>query len=326
MGMNKHVRERFGRRLKLRDLNIFLAVARERNMSKAAAALAISQPAVSRAISDMERDLGVPLLDRHPHGVEPTLYGRSLIKRGTVIFDEIRQSVKDIEFLADPTAGEIRLGCTPPLAAGIMPAIIETLNRRYPRVVLQVTPGNVNSLQRELHGRNIELAMWRTRSPVSDEDMEAQVLFRDRSVVVAGSRSKWTRRQRIDLAELLEEPWILPPSGAMSDSSIDNPFRFGEAVVPRATVSSTSMAMTMSLLAGGRFLSLLPESMLRLAPNYASVKVLPVKLRVPARLVTIAALKHRTLSPAAQLFIACARDVTKTIGLPRADQRSRANR
>src|SRR5437870_4993392 len=125
--MAMQVNDRIGRRLKLRDLNIFLAVAKERSMSKAATQLAISQPAVSRAIADMEYTLGVPLLDRNPHGVEPTLYGRSLMKRGIVVFDELRQSVREIEFLADPSAGEIRIGCSAPLAAGIVPAIIERL-------------------------------------------------------------------------------------------------------------------------------------------------------------------------------------------------------
>src|SRR4051794_22730743 len=86
-----HVNDRVGRRLKLRDLNIFVAVVKERSMSKAAAALAISQPAVSRAIADMEYALGVPLLDRNPHGVEPTINGRSLVKRSIVVFDELRQ-------------------------------------------------------------------------------------------------------------------------------------------------------------------------------------------------------------------------------------------
>ena len=304
---------RVGRRLKLRDLNIFLVVAKEKSMSKAATELAISQPAISRAIADMENALGVPLLDRNPHGVEPTLYGRSLIKRSIVVFDELRQSVRDIEFLSDPTAGEIHIGCTPPLAAGIMPAVIERLSRRYPRVLLRVMHADVTNLQRELRDRHIELAMWRTSSDVSDKDMESEILFKDRSLVVASPRNKWARRQRINLAELLEEPWILPPSGNVAGLAIDNPFRFGDVAVPRTSVSSTSMAMTMSLLATGRFLSLLPESMVRLTPNYTCLKVLPVKLRVPARLVALVTLKHRTISPAAKLFIECAREVAKSL-------------
>ena len=108
--------ERIGRRLKLRDLNIFLAVVKERSMSKAAAVLAISQPAVSKSIADMEHMLGAPLLDRTPRGIEPTTYGQALIRRGLAVFDELRQSVRDIESLLDPTVGEVRIGCSSPLA------------------------------------------------------------------------------------------------------------------------------------------------------------------------------------------------------------------
>jgi DNA-binding transcriptional LysR family regulator len=116
--------ERIGRRLKLRDLNIFLVAVKERSMSKAANALAVSQPAISKAIADMEYTLGAPLLDRTPRGIEPTLYGRILIKRGIAVFDELRHTISDIESLLDPTAGEARIGCTEPMAAGIVPHVV----------------------------------------------------------------------------------------------------------------------------------------------------------------------------------------------------------
>ena len=74
-------------------------------MGKAAERLAISQPVVSKAIADMEHALAVRLLDRSQRGVEPTPYGRALIKRGIAIFDEMRQGIEEIEFLSDPTAG-----------------------------------------------------------------------------------------------------------------------------------------------------------------------------------------------------------------------------
>src|SRR5947209_7223689 len=104
MNQAHHVR----RRLKLRHLEILLAVAETGSMAKAATRLAISQPAISRAIADAEDMLGVPLFDRSPQGVEPTQYGRALLKRGVAAFDEIAQGVKDIAFLADPTTGELR--------------------------------------------------------------------------------------------------------------------------------------------------------------------------------------------------------------------------
>ena len=102
--------DRVRRRLKLRDVDILLAVIQTGSMGKAAGALNMSQPAVSKAIAYLEHTLGVRLLDRSRQGVEPTPYGRALIKRGVAMFDELRQGVQDIASLTDPTVGEIRMG------------------------------------------------------------------------------------------------------------------------------------------------------------------------------------------------------------------------
>jgi DNA-binding transcriptional LysR family regulator len=100
-----HWDHRVGRRLKLRDLHILLAVAQAGSMAKAATRLAISQPAISRAIADMEHTLKVLLFDRSPQGIEPTQFGRALLKRGVAVFDELKQGVQDIEFLSNPESG-----------------------------------------------------------------------------------------------------------------------------------------------------------------------------------------------------------------------------
>src|SRR5712691_1397385 len=125
-----------GRRLKLRDLHVFFAAVQRGSMAKAAQQLGVSQPAVSEIIADLENALGVRLLDRRPQGVEPTKYGAALIKRSTTVFDELKQSVRDIEFLADPTAGEVKLGCTEAMASMLSP-VMERFARQYPRVLLR---------------------------------------------------------------------------------------------------------------------------------------------------------------------------------------------
>src|SRR5690242_506623 len=96
---------RTSRRFKLRELEILMAVVAAGGMRKAAEHLHLSQPAVSKAVADLEHTLGVTLLDRSPRGIEPTQYGTALIKRGVAVFDELKQSVQDIEFLADPQSG-----------------------------------------------------------------------------------------------------------------------------------------------------------------------------------------------------------------------------
>src|SRR5438552_513170 len=121
--------QHLGRHLKLRELNVLMTVARCGSMGKAAAQLSVSQPAISKAIADIEYTLGVRLLDRSPQGVEPTIYGRALLDRGLIAFDELRQAVKHIEFLADPTAGELRIGATIVIATGFVTAVLDQLCR-----------------------------------------------------------------------------------------------------------------------------------------------------------------------------------------------------
>jgi DNA-binding transcriptional LysR family regulator len=305
--------ERIGRRLRLRDLNMFLVVVKERSMSKAAERLAISQPVVSKTIADMEHTLGVPLLDRGPRGVEPTVYGQALIKRGVVVFDELRQSVKDIENLLDPTASEARIGSTQTLAMGIVSAVIDRLVRQHPRASFQIVEGDIPSLQRELRDRNIELLIGRAPTPISDDDMESEVLFDDRLLVVAGLKNKWSRRQKIGIAELLGEHWILPAPNTIPRSLVSDAFREAGVKMPRTTVSSLSMPVHVYLLNTGRFLALLPESTIRFSAKQFPHKVLSVDLPVKPRPVVIVTMKGRTLSPAAKRFIECTRAVIKPL-------------
>ena len=135
--------DRIERRLKLHDVRVLMSVVQAGSLSKAAERLGTAQPALSRSIAELEHALGVRLLDRSPRGVEPTAYGRALIKRGVAVFDELRQGVKDIEFLADPTAGELRIGAGEPMAAGPVSAVIDRLSRQYPRISVHVVIANV---------------------------------------------------------------------------------------------------------------------------------------------------------------------------------------
>lgn len=116
--------DRIGRRIKLRDLHILLAIVQSGSITKAAEQLAISQPVVSKVIADLEQVLGVRLLDRDRHGAQATIYGAALLKRGIAAFDELKQGVKEIEFLKGAAGGELRLGASAPMAEGLVPAIL----------------------------------------------------------------------------------------------------------------------------------------------------------------------------------------------------------
>jgi DNA-binding transcriptional LysR family regulator len=305
--------DRIGRRVKLRDLHILMEVVRWKSMVKAASHLGVSSPVVSKTITDVERMLGVSLLDRRSDGVEPTPYGRALIKRGIVVFDELRQGMKDIEYLGDPTAGEVRIGSTEPLAAGIVPAIIEALNSKYPRVCYYVAQADFGTLERQLRAREIDLVIGRPAEAISDHDLDSVVLVRDRIVFVSGLTSRWARRRKLKLAHLLGEPWSLPPSGSIPRSAVDGAFRAAGLEIPRSIVSTPVIQVHTQLIANGRFLSALPESVVYFNANRKSVKILPVDISIKLRPVLMITLKNRTCSPVVQLFMKCAHEVVEPL-------------
>src|SRR4051794_14895179 len=129
---------RLGRRLRVRDLYILSTVVKTGGMAKAARQLAMTQPSVSAAIANLEHILGVRLLDRSPRGIEPTIYAEAMLKRSVAVFDELMQSVKDVQSLADPTTGELRIGCPETVMATVLPQIVDRFSKKHPRVVVHV--------------------------------------------------------------------------------------------------------------------------------------------------------------------------------------------
>jgi DNA-binding transcriptional LysR family regulator len=300
--------ERIGRRIRLRDLHILLAVVQCKSMAKAAAHLAVSKPVVSKVIAD----LGVRLLERDRHGAEPTIYGSALLKRGVTVFDELRDGVKDIESLLDPTAGEVRIGCTLLLALSFVSAVIDRLSKRYPRIQIHLVTSQIDPLHRELTERNVEFVIVRKSGPIADERLNFEFLFDDAYVVAAGAKSPWARRRRIALAELVNEPWVLPPLESVPGSVMAKAFPGTGLAYPRATVF-TGAEVRLSLLTTGRFLTIVPASALRFPTRRPEIKILPVELPEPHVPTGIVTLKNRALSPVARLFIAHAREVAKPL-------------
>jgi DNA-binding transcriptional LysR family regulator len=308
---------RIGRRLKLRDLHILAAVVQWGSMAKAAAHLAMSQPAVSESVANLEAALRVRLLDRSTRGVEPTRYARALLKRGHAVFDELNQAIKDIELLADPTAGELRIASGEMLDAGLLPAAIDRLTRRHPGIVVDVVrAGSPATLEfRELRERTVDLVLARLPSGFAADDLDLEILFHDPNRVVVGTRSPWARRRKVALAELANEPWIFPAT-QVTRTLIAEAFHGQGLAVPREKVSAGSILLRNRLLASGRFVTVLPDSVLRYNAKQWALKALPVDLGVTPRSVAIVMLKNRTVSPVVQRFLEDVRAVAKSMSGP----------
>jgi DNA-binding transcriptional LysR family regulator len=296
-----------GRRLRLRDLHVFLAVAHHGSMAKAAVELGVSQPVVSEVIAGLEHAIGVRLFERSAQGVTLTLYGDALLQGGSMALDQLKQTISRIEFLADPAVGELKIGC-PETIAAILPPIFERIHRRHPGIVFHVSEVATPTFHLpQLRDRTLDLAVLRTRWPLPEQpfvnDLNVEELFNDETVVIAGLESQWAQMRKIDLADLAEAKWILPPADTTNSIVVMEAFRTRGLQPPAVSFVTYSVTLRTSLLATGRYVSVLPRSMMSLYARRMSVKVLPIKLAVRKWPVVVATLKNRTLSPVADMFI-----------------------
>ena len=324
-----------GRRLKLRDLHVFSVVVQRGSMAKAAAQLGVSQPTISEIIADLEQVMRVRLLDRGPRGIEPTIYGEALLKRGKVAFDELKEGIKDIEYLADPTVGEVRIACPESLASAILPPIVLRFSRENPGVVLHVDAAVTTTLDvPALRERTVDILLARVGGPVTSEndDLNVELLFDDELVVVAGTGSRWAGRRKIDPAELVNAPWVMTPPG-LATTLLAEAFGAEGLGMPKIQLVTFSMLLRAQMLATDEFITVMPKSALALNGDRFAMEVLRVNLPVRPWPVAIVSLKNRTLSPVALRFIdhlrAFAKSMTaeprREIGTTRR-QRRRRNR
>jgi DNA-binding transcriptional LysR family regulator len=274
---------------------------------------------VSEVIADLEHVLGVRLLDRHSHGVEPTVYGRALLKGGTAAFDDLKQSIREIESLADPTAGEVTIGCPESTASALFPVVTERFFRQYPNAVMHLHRMSTPTLELpELRERIVDVALVRIGRPLGheDDDLNVEILLDDRLVVAAGMQNPWTCRHKIDLAELANETWILTERGSSNYNAVAQAFRACGLDLPKICLTTYSIHLRAKLLATGPYISTFPRLAFCLEAAQFSLKELPVDLPVRSWPVGLVTLKNRTLSPVAQLFIdhvrAFAREIAAT--------------
>jgi DNA-binding transcriptional LysR family regulator len=295
--------DRIGRRLKLSDLHILLVVAEAGSMAKAARVLCVSHPVVSRAISGLEHTLGARLLERGSNGVVTTPYGTALISRGIAAFDELRQAVKDLEFLSDPTIGEVRIGSTVPLSSSFVSAVVDKLSQKFPRLVFQLQATESATLLDELNSRKLDLLVARKFGRVAEGQWLFETLYEDPYVIVASADNPLVRRRKLDLSELIEMPWALPPPDSLFGSVVVQAFRSRGLDYPRASVICFSFEVRNSLVASGRYLTVVPQSLIRLPSRRPGIKILPVQLPTPYMPIGLVTLRDRDVGPVARIFM-----------------------
>lgn len=304
--------DRIGRRLRLKDLHTLQVVADAGSMAGASRQLALSQPAISKAIADMEHVVGARLLDRSAHGVELTGSGRLLMARSRIIFDELREGIKDIESASDPTRGEVRIGTTEPIT-GFVAEVISKLSQSYPRVTYQVSVSDTTTLVRDLRERALDIVITRWTADAVADDLAAEALLKAPLAVLADRRHPLLKRKKLSLADTMGEAWTLSPPDSFLGRVVVDVFRRRKLSLPPVIVTTLSVHMRLNLLASGRYLTMLPARMVRQRANHAWLRALDIDLPESSGPIASITVKKRSIGGALKLFQQACRDADRDI-------------
>lgn len=295
------------RRLRFRDLQVFLAVVQHGSMGRAAAQLGITQPSISELISNLESTIGARLFDRSPEGVQPTIYGQALLKRAVASFDELRQGLRDLEYLADPTVGEVRIGCPDSIAATVLSKMIVNFCRDHPRIALRFDQVPAPTLEVPmLHARKLDVVISWLSAPKDrfGSDLIVETLFEDKVVVAAGRNSHWARKRKINLSDLAKGPWTGAPPETMARIVLDQAFQAASLPTPQMEVTTFSVPLRHHLMMTAGFLSAMPKSLIDRSSDLKELAIALPRHNYPVAIVTV---KNRILNPAVDLFLDRAR-------------------
>jgi LysR family pca operon transcriptional activator len=246
------------------------------------------------------------------------------MRTSTVIFDELRQAVIELKHLSDSTSGDVRIATSEPYAISLMPILIEDVSRHYPRISIDVMAMPVGSLNvhtpqfTDLRERRVDMVFGPLFDPVSEEDLQVETLFEERIVVAAGRHNGWSRKRKVALADLMQEPWCLQPPDTFAGALFAQAFKNSGLEIPAKHVMTSSVHLQIGMLASKRYLTMLPSSLVRAVGDRFGIQALPIRLRVNPRPAGIVTLKNRTISPVAQVILQHARELVRPLNNKRA--------
>ena len=291
-----------------RRLRHFLAVYDLRSIGQAAEKLFITQPALSKSIRQLEEDLEIKLFDRTPLGVVPTVYGDALAQNARVIRSEMRHAETAIANLRGAVKGHVTVGVGPSVASSLMPLATEKMRKGKPGIRLTVIEGLVDTILPALRRGELDLAVgaW---PRVADSDITADLLIRDRVCVVAGPRHPLARKRTVELSELIEYPWVLPPESQRWRQILEETFLARGLSPPIPSVTSNSASFIRTVLLDNVSLSYLPLQSLPVRQRTSTLVALPAEGLARDLEVTISIRERAVISPASHALIAVLREV-----------------
>ena len=285
--------------MNLRFLRAFAAVAEQRSFSRAADALNVTQPAISRAVTELERELGVPLIERLSRGAGLTEAGTSLYEHARIIFGAENAAIEQLALLSGLDAGSLRIGASTTIATYVLPRYLAEFHRAHPAVELSVASANTHDVAALLLEHALDIAL--VEGPTHDKRIDVDPWQEDELVVIAGATHPMASRRRVLLHDLADQLFIVRERGSGTREVAEHALK-RHRFTPKRTLEVGSTEAIKRTVAAGLGLAIVSGVAAADQIVAGTLHVLPIGKFAVSRTFSILSLPGRQPSAAAVAF------------------------
>lgn len=308
-----HIDRAFRSNIKLRHLQLLVALDEFRHLGRTAEFLAVSQPAVSKVLAEVEKMLGMTLFTRSTRGTEPTPAGEALVRFARSVLAQYEVTRDEIEAVASGAAGRVRVGSMGATLPVLLAGAVARLKDRSPRATVLIEEGDLTHLLPRLRLSELDVIVGRLEPSYAAPDLVTEPLYEEPMVAIVAPVHALARRTRATWADLARHPLVLPPPWASLRVKIEQAFfRHGQEPPADVMESSSYLAVT-TLVARRQAVGFVAASVGRQWQADGRFKVLPMPVEVDLPPVGLITLRDRRLPPSVAELIGCLRDAAREI-------------
>jgi DNA-binding transcriptional LysR family regulator len=290
-------------RLKLRQLALIVAIAERRSLRQAANDVAITQPAATKLLRDLEGAVGLTLFTRHAWGMAPTAYGEALVRHARGLLTGVSEAGSELSALAAGATGFLRIGGVTGAMPGLLAPAIRRIQQERPGVKLFVLVNTSEVMMAALRQGTLDVAVCPLPGDADVSDFEVTALADEPLRIVARAGHPLARRRSVPFAALGDSTWIMQTPDSPLRRDVDAMLRTAGMRPPAVIVETVSIVATIALLQESDAITVMPQALARHYARFGMVTELPVRVPTPTSRYELVTRAHRELSPAAQAFV-----------------------
>ncbi len=295
-------------RLKTRQLLLLIALDEQRNIHRASEELHMTQPAASKQLKDLEEMLGVQLFERLPRGMEPTIYGETMIRHARMALTSLSLAHEDIVALKSGLTGQVEIGTIMTPGIALLPRALTRIKQQAPRLRVGVEMEQSNVLLEQLRRGRLDFMIGRIPERESAAGLSYEELGDEPACAVVRPGHPLLTVKNLHLKDIASQAWILPKQGSILRARCELMFRRAGLEVPFNVVDTTAVLLITPLLQQTDALNVMPIAVAQYYESQGVLNILPIELPVRMDAYGIITVDGHLLSPGAELLLRTVRE------------------